>query len=71
MKDSESKEIILIPSIFCKIKNRPKKNEYPDKFCFEKISLDTISYPKSIGSLKLNPYPEENKIEKAKRHVII
>lgn len=69
MIDSEYQGNILIPSIFCNIleKNRPLENEYSGDLYFEKVSFDTISYPQPRGLLKLNPFLEEDKLEKAKK----
>jgi CRISPR-associated protein Csm1 len=73
MKNTESDDE-YIQSIFCKINNKPKENNiyYPDNrtLFFRKSSLkslDTICYPQFGDSDKFQPYPEQNKIDKARK----
>lgn len=69
MNDTENND--YIPSIFCKINNKPQENKdnYPDNLYFRKSSLksfDTICYPQHSDSNTFQPYPEKSKIDKAR-----
>jgi hypothetical protein len=68
MKNDQSEQEKWFQSIFCKISNKPKGNNYPDNLCFKKTSLEsliTISYPVAHDLSKTISYPEREKINNA------